>query len=52
MNTQLSTKLAALGIALTLNSMMIGAVAYLFSGPVYAHTIVLAHIPSTMGLFG
>jgi hypothetical protein len=32
MTTQLSTKLAALAVALMVNGVMIGGVAYLFSG--------------------
>jgi hypothetical protein len=31
MNTQISTKLAALGVALMLNGLMIGGIAYLFN---------------------
>jgi uncharacterized membrane protein YjjP (DUF1212 family) len=34
MTTQLSTKFAALAIALILNGLMIGGVAYLFSGQI------------------
>jgi hypothetical protein len=42
--TQLSTKLAALAVALMMNSLLIGGVAYLFSGPLHHHTVVsLAH---------
>jgi hypothetical protein len=45
MNTQISTKLAALAIALMMNSLVIGGVAYLFSGPLHQHAaaIALAH---------
>ena len=35
MTTQLSTKLAALGLALMVNGLMIGAVAYLFNGQIH-----------------
>ena len=35
MPTQFVTKFAALGVALMINSMMIGAVAYLFSGQLH-----------------
>ncbi|HWJ35027.1 MAG TPA: hypothetical protein VNR70_07160 [Steroidobacteraceae bacterium] len=35
MTTQLSNKLAALGVALMINSLMIGGVAYLFSGQIH-----------------
>jgi hypothetical protein len=38
MHTQFSTKLAALGVALLVNSTMIGGVAYLFSGQLREHT--------------
>jgi hypothetical protein len=34
MNTEISTKLAALGIALIMNSALIGGVAFLFNGQV------------------
>ena len=34
MNTQISTKLAALGVALIMNSVLIGSVAFLFNGQV------------------
>jgi hypothetical protein len=44
MNTQISTKLAALGVALMMNSLLIGGVAYLFNGPLHqAAVISLAH---------
>jgi hypothetical protein len=35
MNTQISTKLAALAIALMMNSLLIGGVAYVFSMQVH-----------------
>ncbi len=41
MTTQLSTKLAALAVALMVNGMMMGGVAYLFSAQL--------HQPSTAG---
>jgi hypothetical protein len=37
MTTQISTKLAALGLALMFNSAMIGGVAYLFNGQLHRH---------------
>ena len=47
MNTQISTKLAALAVALMMNSLLIGGVAYLFNGQVHQHAAVtsigLAH---------
>ena len=38
MTTQLSTKFAALGLALMINGMMIGGVAYLFSARLHQPT--------------
>ena len=38
MNTQISTKLAALAVALMMNSLIIGGVAYLFNGQLHDHT--------------
>jgi hypothetical protein len=45
MTTQLSTKLAALGVALMMNSLLIGSVAYLFNGQLHqrAPIVSLAH---------
>jgi len=45
MNTQISTKLAALAVALMMNSLLIGGVAYLFNSQVHQHTAItsLAH---------
>jgi hypothetical protein len=51
MNTQISTKLAALAAALMMNSLLIGGVAYLFSGPLHqrASVMSLAHaVASTL----
>jgi translation initiation factor 2B subunit (eIF-2B alpha/beta/delta family) len=42
MNTQISTKLAALAVALMMNSVIIGGVAYLFNGQLHQH----AGVPS------
>jgi hypothetical protein len=42
MTTQISTKLAALAIALMVNTMMIGGVAYLFSGQIHDSAVVTA----------
>jgi hypothetical protein len=42
MTTQISTKLAALGVALMMNGALIGAVAYLFNGELNAPTASLA----------
>jgi hypothetical protein len=45
MNTQISTKLAALAFALMMNSLLIGGVAYLFNGQLHQQTAIvsLAH---------
>ncbi|MEA3150920.1 MAG: hypothetical protein QOD56_1859 [Gammaproteobacteria bacterium] len=45
MTTQISTKLAALGVALMINIAMIGGVAFLFSGQLHQNAPVtsLAH---------
>ena len=37
MNTQISTKLAALAVALMVNSVMIGGIAYLFNAQLQQH---------------
>jgi hypothetical protein len=42
MNTQISTKFAALAVALMMNSLIIGGIAYLFNGPLHQHTTVLS----------
>ena len=43
MNTQISTKLAALAVALMMNSLIIGGVAYLFNSQVHTTIVSLAH---------
>jgi hypothetical protein len=45
MNSQISTKLAALAAALMMNSLLMGGVAYLFNGHLQQHTAIvsLAH---------
>ena len=45
MNTQISSKFAALAVALMMNSLLIGGVAYLFSSQLHqpATAISLAH---------
>jgi hypothetical protein len=42
MNTQISTKLAALAVALMMNSLLLGGVAYLFSTPLHQHTAIMS----------
>jgi hypothetical protein len=44
MNTQISTKLAALAVALMMNSLIIGGVAYMFNGAAHQQAVIsLAH---------
>jgi hypothetical protein len=49
MNTQISTKLAALALALTMNSLLIGGVLYLFTGRLPPHSAVLS-LAQTAGM--
>jgi hypothetical protein len=42
MNTQISTKLTALAVALMMNSLLMGGVLYLFTGPLPPHAAVLS----------
>ncbi len=42
MNTRISAKLAALAIALTMNSLIIGGVAYLFDAQAQPHLTVIS----------
>jgi hypothetical protein len=48
MNTQISSKLAALAVALMMNSLIIGGVAYLFNGQIQHHatSVSLARAPA------
>ena len=45
MNTQISNKLVALGVALVMNSLLLGGVAYMFNSQAHQHTtmVSLAH---------
>jgi hypothetical protein len=45
MNTQISNKLVALGVALLMNSLLLGGVAYMFNSQAHQHTtmVSLAH---------
>ncbi|MDP9083009.1 MAG: hypothetical protein M3N50_04510 [Pseudomonadota bacterium] len=45
MNTPISSKLAAFAIALMMNSLMIGGVAYLFNGALHPHAPVTSRAP-------
>ena len=53
MTTQISTKLAALAVALMMNSLIIGGVAYLFNGQLHQHaaitSLVQAAAPTSEG---
>jgi len=40
MNTQISTKLAALAVALMMNSVIIGGVAYMFNAQLHQHPAI------------
>jgi hypothetical protein len=42
MNTRISSKLTALAIALMMNTVIIGAVAYLFDAQTYPHSTVIS----------
>jgi len=42
MNTQISSKLAALAVALVMNSLILGGVAYLFNGQLHQHVAVIS----------
>ncbi len=47
MNTQISSKFAALAVALMMNSLIIGGVAYLFNSPLQTHTAVAALVQAS-----
>jgi len=47
MATQISSRLAALAIAVLMNSLIIGAVAYLFSGQILRHSGAVARVNAT-----
>ena len=49
MNTQISTKLAALAVALMMNSLIIGGVAYLFNSQLHPHTMLVSHAHAAAG---
>ncbi|HEX3849057.1 MAG TPA: hypothetical protein VHV81_16870 [Steroidobacteraceae bacterium] len=49
MNTQISTKLFALAIALMMNGVILGGVAYLFNAQSGQHVVLsLAQVPATV----
>jgi hypothetical protein len=45
MNTQISTKLAALAVALMMNSLIMGGVAYVFNGQFHQHASLYPRSP-------
>jgi hypothetical protein len=51
MSTQLSSKFAALALALAVNSTMIGAVAVLFNNQAQAQSVALAQVARVLGFF-
>jgi hypothetical protein len=48
MNTQISSKLAALALALMMNSITVAAVAYLFDAQIKQHSTVVSLESATM----
>jgi len=50
MNTQISTKFAALAAALMMNTLLMGGVAYLFNGSMHqpVTAVAVAHAASTL----
>jgi hypothetical protein len=42
MNTQISTKLAALAVALMMNGLLMGGVAYVFNGQLHQHSAIIS----------
>jgi hypothetical protein len=47
MNTQISSKLAALAVALMMNSLIFGSVAYLFNGRIQQTTVSVSLEPAS-----
>jgi len=47
MNTSISTKLAALALALMVNSVIMGGIAYLFNAQLQAPTAVMSLVSAT-----
>jgi hypothetical protein len=50
MNTQISTKLAALAVALMMNSLIIGGVAYLFNSQLHQHAAVTSLVQTAASM--
>jgi hypothetical protein len=42
MNTQISSKIAALAVALMMNSLILGGVAYLFNNQPHSHAVAMS----------
>jgi hypothetical protein len=42
MNTQISSKIAALAVALMMNSLILGGVAYLFNSQPHSHAVAMS----------
>jgi hypothetical protein len=47
MTTQISTKLAALAVALMMNSLLVGGVAYVFNAQSHQHTAITSLVQAT-----
>jgi hypothetical protein len=47
MNTQISSKFAALAVAMMMNSLIIGGVAYLFNSQWHQHATALSLVKAT-----
>ena len=52
MTTQISTKLAALAVALMMNSLLIGGVAYVFNGQMHQHTAITSLVQAAAATRG
>jgi hypothetical protein len=50
MNTQISSKFAALAVALMMNGLIIGGVAYLFNSSLHTHTAVAGLVQSSVSV--
>jgi hypothetical protein len=50
MNTQISSQLAAFAVALMMNSLIIGGVAYLFNGQIQEHSNSISLDRATAGV--
>ena len=48
MKTEFTQKLAAVAIAMSINALILGSVAYLFDGKVHDHTVALTQSAPTV----